>query len=150
MGESVAASPSPTASRVSRCVLVRFATRTTSARSICMVCSSTWRNTDWCGLVPRDHGNTGRRPHNALLYANVKRCVQFINNHAEVNGIPHPAPLRGRDDAPPVFLPATQTYKSVHALYKESCAAGRQPKLRSSVNHRSAPFGIVVCPTSSL
>ena len=73
------------------------------------------------GPVPRVHGNTGRRPHNTLPYSDVKNVVVFIDNFATEFGIPHPAPLHGRSDAPPVFLPAAETYKSVHAKYVESC-----------------------------
>ena len=73
------------------------------------------------GPVPRVHGNTGGRPHNTLPYSDVKNVVVFIDNFATEFGIPHPAPLHGRTDAPPVFLPAAETYKSVHAKYVESC-----------------------------
>eukprot|EP00117_Sycon_ciliatum_P024476 scpid33038/ scgid20531/ len=73
------------------------------------------------GLVPLVHGNTGKRPHNVLEFAVVKYCVEYITRHAEVFGIPHPAPLRGRDDTPPIFLPASQTYKSVHADFCDCC-----------------------------
>ena len=73
------------------------------------------------GLVPLVHGNTGKRPHNVLEFVVVKYCVEYITRHAEVFGIPHPAPLRGRDDTPPIFLPASQTYKSVHADFCDCC-----------------------------
>ena len=73
------------------------------------------------GPVPRVHGNTGRRPHNTLPYSDVKNVVVFIDNFATEFEIPHSAPLHGRSDAPPVFLPAAETYKSVHAKYVESC-----------------------------
>ena len=34
---------------------------------------------------------------------------------------PHPAPLHGRAEMPPVYLPASKTYKSVHAEYVAAC-----------------------------
>ena len=52
-----------------------------------------WENIN--GPVPRDHGNRGKRPHNALSFPVVKACVQFIPNHADEFGLPHPAPLHG-------------------------------------------------------
>ena len=73
------------------------------------------------GCVPRVHGNVGRKPHNALKYEQVKVVAQFIKAHTEKYGIPHPAPLRGRDGTPPTFLPASQGYRSVHKIYLESC-----------------------------
>ena len=44
---------------------------------------------------PRDHGNRGGKPQNALSYPVVKACVRFIQNNADEFGIPRPAPLRG-------------------------------------------------------
>eukprot|EP00117_Sycon_ciliatum_P040326 scpid75678/ scgid29653/ len=76
------------------------------------------------GIEPRTHGNTHRRPHNALHFADVKRCVEFISAFVQDFGIPHPAPLRGRADTPPVFLPAYLTYKAVHAKYLAMCESG--------------------------
>ena len=74
------------------------------------------------GAVPRVHGNTGKRPHNTLSFTDVKNVTTFIDNHAVEFGIPHPAPLHGRADMPPIFLPASQTVKSVHTSYVECCA----------------------------
>ena len=74
------------------------------------------------GPVPREHGNRTRRPHNALTFPVVKACVQFIKNHADEFGIPHPAPLHGRATDPPVFLPASHNFKTVHVKYVASCA----------------------------
>eukprot|EP00117_Sycon_ciliatum_P019832 scpid38438/ scgid5141/ len=69
------------------------------------------------GATARRHGNAGRRPSNAFTFEEVKYAVTFIKSHGEHYGIPHPAPLHGRDGVPPVFLPASQTYKAVHKLY---------------------------------
>ena len=73
------------------------------------------------GVTPRVHGNTGRKPHNALTFAEVENCASFIKRFAEIHGLPQPSPLRGRDDQPPIYLPASFTYKRVHELYTESC-----------------------------
>ena len=45
------------------------------------------------GLVTREHGNLGKKPHNALCFNEVKNCIAFISRHAEIYGIPtqHPS-----------------------------------------------------------
>ena len=73
------------------------------------------------GPTPRVHGNSGRRPHHALTFPVVEHLVVFLKRYAEMYGIPHPAPLRGRDGVPPVFLPAQKTYKDIHKDYVEAC-----------------------------
>ena len=75
------------------------------------------------GPVPRVHGNKHRLPHNTLPFQDVKHAVTFIQNYATRFDIPHPAALHGRDDMPPIFLPASGTYKSVHKEYVTSCTA---------------------------
>ena len=73
------------------------------------------------GLVPRTHGNKGKKPKRALTFPVVKNVVKFIQQHAEVFGLSNSAPLRGRDCMPPVFLPASQTYKEMHRLHLQAC-----------------------------
>ena len=63
----------------------------------------------------------GRRPHNALLFPDVEHCAAFIKSCSEEFGLPHPAPLHGRAEMPPVYLPASKTNKSVHAEYVAAC-----------------------------
>ena len=75
------------------------------------------------GPVPRRHGNSGKKPHNALSFADVEACAKFLKHYGEEFGIPHPAPLHGRDAMPPTYLPASKTVKSVHADYVASCRA---------------------------
>ena len=87
------------------------------------------------GVTARVHGNRGRRPPNALEFADVKNCLDFIKRHADVYGIPHPAPLRGRDDVPPVFLPAHQTYKEVHAEFVALCKSEGWRAIAESTFH---------------
>lgn len=73
------------------------------------------------GKVPRMHGNTHKRPHKGLSYEQVRRCVDFIDIQGEEFGWPMPAPPRGRDEIPPVYLPASFTKKAMHAEYTEAC-----------------------------
>ena len=48
----------------------------------------------------------------------VQNLMTFLLNHFLKHGFPHPTPLHGRsrDGIPPVLLPASQTYMSVHKL----------------------------------
>ena len=65
------------------------------------------------GPVPRRHGNLGRRPCHSMQFSDVSRCVQFLKLYAEEFGIPHPAPLHGRDSMPPVYLLASKTIQAI-------------------------------------
>lgn len=73
------------------------------------------------GAVPRVHGNCRRRSHNALTFDEVENCAKFIKAYSNEHGLPHPAPLHGRDEMPPTYLPASMMYKSIHAEYAVSC-----------------------------
>ena len=76
------------------------------------------------GPVPRIHGNRCRRPKHALTYPAVEKVATFLKAYAKRFGIPHPAPLHGRADMPPVFLPAGMAKPSIHAIYSASCEEG--------------------------
>eukprot|EP00117_Sycon_ciliatum_P016132 scpid69560/ scgid15699/ len=106
------------------------------------------------GAVPRRNGNSGRRPANAFKFEEVKYAVTFINAHSNKHGIPHPAPLHGRAGVPPVFLPASQTYKSVH---KDYVAAGNLAGVRvmgessfRSVWHQCTPHIVFMTPRTDV
>lgn len=73
------------------------------------------------GVSARSHKNTGRKPPHALVFEDIKRVVQFINNYSEEHGLPQPAAPRGLDDIPPVFLSSDTTRKRLHELYVTSC-----------------------------
>ena len=75
------------------------------------------------GPVPRTHGNTGKRPVNALAFPVLKRCSDFVVAFAAEFGLPHPAPTHGRAGMPPTYLPAPETVKSVHTKYSVACTA---------------------------
>ncbi|KAH3857891.1 hypothetical protein DPMN_100507 [Dreissena polymorpha] len=61
------------------------------------------------GVVPRVHGNTGRKPAHAISYDDVLRVVRFIQNTSNERGILQPAAPRGIDNFPPVYLSAETT-----------------------------------------
>ena len=62
-------------------------------------------------------------------YEVVSDAVYFIRNHATIYGIPQPAARSGRAETPPIYLPASQNYKIVHAKYVEACQA-KDPHFR--------------------
>ena len=79
------------------------------------------------GAIPRDHGNCGFLPPNAFSYNRVECLVKFVAIYATVYGLLQPAACRGRGGTAPIYLPASQTYTTVHQLYLQACAAEEQP-----------------------
>ena len=73
------------------------------------------------GPVPRQHGLTGHAPVTTYPYEIISEAIHFIRNHSGIFGIPQPAARSGRADNPPIYLPASQNYKIVHAKYVEAC-----------------------------
>ncbi|KAJ8319792.1 hypothetical protein KUTeg_001379 [Tegillarca granosa] len=69
------------------------------------------------GVVPRTHGNKGKMPHNALKYEDVKNIVQFLIGYADRYGMPQPYSRGVNDIIPPIYLPAQETYDSIHKKY---------------------------------
>lgn len=66
---------------------------------------------------PNPHANLGGQAWNMCAADDRKRVSQFITNYATVNGLPMPAAPRGRAHSAPTYLPASDTYVSVHADY---------------------------------
>ncbi|XP_070545908.1 uncharacterized protein [Ptychodera flava] len=75
------------------------------------------------GVVPRRHGNKGKRPPNAFSFETLRKAVQFIQSFAQSNGIPMAAAPSGRDSHPPVYLPASSRKEDIHMSYKQTCEA---------------------------
>ena len=75
------------------------------------------------GVMPRNHGNMGRRPKHALCFDDAQRVVAYILNCAEREGIPLPAAPRGRDNIPPTYLPASTTKLDLFQDYQQNCAS---------------------------
>ena len=68
------------------------------------------------GLTTRVHGNSKRRPHNALTFEEVQNLVKFLRSYAEQHGILLPGRIPGykRDDLQ--LLPSSTTVHScMHA-----------------------------------
>lgn len=63
------------------------------------------------GVTPRVHGNKGKKPAHAHTRADILSVLSFIYQYAKVNGLPQPAPPRGRAGQPLLYLPASQNKK---------------------------------------
>src|SRR5207237_379577 len=70
------------------------------------------------GLLARVHGNIKRMPQwktKMVIDKNVAEVVKnFLENYAEVHGLPSPGRSINRITQSIVFLPAEMSYKSVH------------------------------------
>ena len=65
-------------------------------------------------------------PH-AFEHVVIKEVVHFIQEYTEVHGLPQPAAPRGRAEIPPIYLPASQNFKTVHIHYVSACSeSGRR------------------------
>jgi hypothetical protein len=82
------------------------------------------------GVVPRVHGNTGRKPAHAISYDDVLRVVRFIQNTSNERGIPQPAAPRGIDNFPLVYLSAETTKLALHEEYSTTCTNQQVRALR--------------------
>lgn len=81
------------------------------------------------GVSTRVQGLKGRNPPNACSFAVIENVVKFLKQYGVVNGMPMPAAPRGRNDIPPVFLPAYETKDHVYKMYVDSCGDKRHVKL---------------------
>ena len=70
--------------------------------------------------MPIVHGNTGKVPKTIYLHEVIFGVVWFINKFAEIHGLPHPSARCDRADIPPVYLPASHNYKTVHDINVKS------------------------------
>lgn len=88
------------------------------------------------GIVPRVHGDCGKKPHHAIKYDEVFFCVEWLMWYSDINGLPMPAAPRGKDDDAPVLLPSSLTKKDLHKEYLQACleAGTRQLSLTSFKN----------------
>ena len=63
------------------------------------------------GLTTRVHGNSKRRPKNALSLDEIKMLVTFLNNYAEKNAILLPGRIPGYKRDTIQLLPSSTTKK---------------------------------------
>ena len=57
---------------------------------------------------------------NPSAFEEYQRVKTVIMIYADDYGLPQPAAPRGRDDDPPVYLPASHTKKHVYEIYKNA------------------------------
>ena len=68
-------------------------------------------------VYPDSHGLAGKQHKNVYL-SDVKQTVlEFIRSHATVYDLPMPGASRGRAEVVPVYLPASNTFISIHTDY---------------------------------
>ena len=98
------------------------------------------------------HGNVGRKPWNTVSESDRERVVQFLKNYAAVFGLPMPAAPRGRGHTAPTYLPASNTYSSVHAEYVRAQEQETTVSLRSfrRIWKRSLPELKFMVPTEDV
>ena len=70
-------------------------------------------------MYPDSHGLAGKQ-HTICTYMylmHVKQTVlEFIRSHANVYDLPMPGASHGRAEVAPVYLPASNTFISIHAM----------------------------------
>ena len=69
-------------------------------------------------MYPDSHGRAGWQAAQHLSLSDVKQTVlEFIRSHATVYDLPMPGASRGRAEVAPVYLPASNTFISIHTDY---------------------------------
>ena len=69
-------------------------------------------------VYPDSHGLAGWQTAQNLYLSDVKQTVlEFIRSHAAVYDLPMPGASCGRAEVAPVYLPASNTFISIHADY---------------------------------
>ncbi|CAG8822024.1 21109_t:CDS:1, partial [Cetraspora pellucida] len=110
------------------------------------------------GLSIRHHGNEGRTPtrHSMVVIRNniVKLVRDFINNYAEVHGLPSPGRHLCRDTHQTIYLPTVDTKKKLYNLYINSITNFDEAKMSESTFCRLwniyAPEVQIMSPRSDL
>ena len=78
------------------------------------------------GITPRMHGNTKKRPSNALPYTVVEDITAFISNYVEENAIELPGRIPGYKDDDIKLLSSSESKANVWRTYRLSCeSAGK-------------------------
>ena len=74
------------------------------------------------GILPRQHGNYRRVPHNALTLDETQAVVTYITNYTEENGICLPGRIPGFKKADIQILPCHTTKKAMWQQYSHAVA----------------------------
>ena len=72
------------------------------------------------GVIPRTHGNTGKKPKHACSFQEIQRVVDFIKCYADVHAVPLPGRLPKHQDYRVMKLPSDVSKASI---YRDYCVA---------------------------
>ena len=82
------------------------------------------------GLVPREHGNLHRQPHNALTVEESDRFKSFMINYASNRAILLPGRYPGHGNLEVQLLPSDETKFNVWKFYTEANKNGNLPSMQ--------------------
>ena len=71
-------------------------------------------------VVPPEHGSKGSAPWNVISPDESQKAMLFIQNYADVNGLPQPAAPRGHNGPAPIYLPCFVSKLMLHGLYAQA------------------------------
>ena len=72
------------------------------------------------GVIPRTHGNTGKKPKHACSFQEIQRVADFIKCYADVHAVPLPGRLPKHQDYRVMKLPSDVSKASI---YRDYCVA---------------------------
>ncbi len=75
------------------------------------------------GLTVRIHGNSNRKPHNALSLSSLEYCVKFLLNYADLNAVLLPGRIPGYSKMDIKLLPSSVSKHGIWQLYKNAAAS---------------------------
>ena len=70
------------------------------------------------GLAPRIHGNTKKKPHNALSFSSIEYVVRFLLNYTEQNGLLLPGRVPGYSRTDIKLLPSSVSKRGIWRVYR--------------------------------
>ena len=107
-----------------------------------------------CGLSLRVHRNKGNTPHNVITNETITNIKQFIENYADIHGMPLPGQLPSHRDYQVMLLPSDTTKAFVYRKFVSSCeVSGITPVSRRTFKnhlHSLCPHITVMKPASDL
>ena len=89
------------------------------------------------GILPRQHGNLRRVPHNALTLEETQAVVTYITNYTEENGIYLPGRIPGFKKADIQILPCHTTKKAVWQQYCQAVSVLPSGHVAKEIGYRT-------------
>lgn len=77
-------------------------------------------------MTPRTHGNSRRRPHNALSFSSVEYVVRFLHTYTEQNGLLLPGRVPGYSRTDIKLLPSSISKRGIWRVYKSAAEGDDQ------------------------